>query len=195
MAKKATEPELPAEVRDELDIRLGEATALAQRARKLECRRQAATAGLANRTHELEEVYQRRIDRLRARREEILSVVAAMWDEHLRRRTSTRLPGGRAIRQTARDGAVGDPEEVIDALDRWGRLDLVRSVVDERGLVPLYREGKLAGLPQGAIHVKVTDRFVVRHTKKAKCARSYECACECPLDSQNGSGGGPQDAA
>ncbi len=195
MAKKATEPELPAEVRDELDSRLGEATALAQRARKLECRRQAATAKLAHQIHELEDIYQRRIDRLRARREEILSGVAALWDEHLRKRTSTRLPVGLAIRQKFIDVEVLNTEEVVDVLDRLGRLDLVREVVNEKGLVPLYRQGKLAKLPQGAVHVKTTERFVVRHTRKAKCARSYECACECPLDSPNGSGRGPQDAA
>ena len=69
---------LPAEVRDELNTRLGEAMALAQKARRLECRRQAAMARSADRVHELEDIYQRRIDSLRARREEILCDVAAL---------------------------------------------------------------------------------------------------------------------
>jgi hypothetical protein len=62
---------------------------------------------------------------------------------------STSVGRRRDIRVT-----VHDKREVIDALDRLDRLDLVEEVVNERGLRPLVREGKLDGLPEGAIEVK-----------------------------------------
>lgn len=96
---KAKEPDLAADIQEALCNSLREATGLAQKARKLEIRREGTTARLAQQIKELEETYNRRIARLRAQREDILRDVAYVWDKYLPGRKSVKLPVGLAMRQ------------------------------------------------------------------------------------------------
>ena len=195
MAKHTRDPALPAEAEEKMDATLRKAAKLALRARRLDIRRHALTAKPAQQVDELNQVYGERAEKLRARRERIVREVAALWAKHLRKRKNVRLPSGLAIRQEYVEIEVRDMREVVDALDRLDRLDLVREVIDTRGLARLYKQGKLESLPPDAIHAKTTERFLVRHTKKDNCSRTYDCELQCLDGGDSGSGKGPKAAA
>jgi len=191
MAQK-TRPELPNDVREEMSAAVTEAARLARKARLIESRRSALATRLAHALKELTDSYDARIARLRERREEILSRVRELWDRHLKGEKSHPLDCGLAVRMQRHTLEVVDTRAVVDALDRLDRLDLLSEHVDEKGLLPFYKDGRLARLIGTAIRLHTEERFVLRADRKAcdnkESLRILECACCDHADDCPGSG-------
>jgi hypothetical protein len=110
---------------------------------------------------ELIDHYNERLARLGEKKRALSGEFLALWSEHLPGLRTVRLPSATVRRRKDIKVAVRDKREVIDALDRLDRLDLVDEVVDEKGLRTLAREGKLDGLPEGAVEVQESMGIVV----------------------------------
>jgi len=152
---------MPAELRD----RLGEIVAAYRAARvredHLRKRLNARIAPLRMAMGELIDRYNERLARVEKKRRGLSDEFLALWSKHLPGLRTVGLPSATVRRRRDIRVAVRDKREVIDALDRLDRLDLVDEVVDERGLRPLVREGKLDGLPEGAVEVRESMGIMV----------------------------------
>lgn len=93
----------------------------------------------------------------RERREEIRASVLAIWKKAHDAETSLSLPSAMVSRRNYAELKIQDRNALYDALDRADRLDLVGYAFDDKEVLALLREGKLKGLPAGA--VQVVDKF------------------------------------
>jgi len=156
------EPQIPDELRDELDAQLVEYVKCIRKERSLKGEVQARSAELRFRMGEMFREANEKVAALARRRKAIVDHVIRTWDKHFPELNCADFPSTRAIRTTVRDLKILDKRAVIDALDRLDRLDLIDTVIDESGLLKLSRSGALAGLPPEALKVKDKPQLQVR---------------------------------
>jgi hypothetical protein len=146
---------MPADLRDHMEELIKEYKAIRAKDAHLKKRMDARTAPLRIAMGELYDKYGERLGRLEKRRKELTAQFLDLWSKRLPGLRSVVLPSAVVRKRRDIKVTVLDKQEVIDALDRLDRLDLVDEVVDEKGLRDLARQGKLDGLPAGAVEIKV----------------------------------------
>ena len=146
---------MPDELRDRLDALAQKHMAARAKEDQLKKRMNAMTARLRIALAEIIDKYYERVGRVEKRRKEVSAEFLELWSERLSGLGSVSLPSAVISKRRDIKVTVLDKQEVIRALDRLDRLDLVDEVVDEKGLRDLARLGKLDGLPEGAVEIKV----------------------------------------
>ena len=151
--KPPAETEMPAELRDHLDGRIREYKAIRQKENNLQRRREMRTTLIRAALAEVIERYEDRVARLVKRRKAISDEFLQLWAKHLPKVKRVVLPSAAVSKRRDIKVTVLDKREVIAALDRLDRLDLVDQVINEKGLRKLARDGKLDELPETALGI------------------------------------------
>ena len=164
-AAKQTETSMPDELRDHLDEMVVEYKRIRVKEDHVRRRLEARTIAMRLAMGELYDKYYERLGRLQKKRDGITAEFLDIWSKRLSGVRRVVLPSAVVCKRRDTKVTVHNKQEVIDALDRLDRLDLVDESIDEKGLRALAREGKLKGLPKGAVEVNVELKIQVRRRK------------------------------
>jgi len=148
---------------DELLREHGEIT---RKIKALESRVRAEIALLRQQIREKTAEHDREFDSLGARRQEIRDFILAYWQRYRKNTTTLEFPSAMVSRRDYRELVVYDPAAVLNALDRIGRLDLVKYVFQENEVARLYADGELKGLDTSALEVRDHFNLQVRPRRK-----------------------------
>jgi hypothetical protein len=159
-------PDIPAELRERLDALLAEYKALRRKEAILRRRYEARIMPFRAAIAEVYDHMEDRLGRLEARRNALSEEFLAVWAERFPDLPRVDVNSWRVYRRKDVRVEVRDKREVIKALDRLDRLDLVEHEIDEKGLRKLVRDGKLGSLPEGALKVKEKVQIQVMRRKE-----------------------------
>ncbi len=137
----------------ELDRLVREDMVLGREIAKLERARDVRIRFYTQQMREESEPFDRDLAPLTKQRERLRRAILDLWTAHHDRETTLDLPCAKVSRRNYRELVVRDKEALLDALDRADRLDLVDHVFDGRVVARLVAEGRLPGLPDGAVEV------------------------------------------
>lgn len=164
--KRASEPNIPEELRQELDAMLVEYMDHSERLRELKHQAMVKTSELrlaVAATFRKSETQEKKIKEKRAA---IAARFTKVWEERFPEVTCAILPSARVARVTRRTITVKNKRALLEKLDRLDRLDLVDQVIDESGLLKLSRTGALDDLPEDVIVIKDAPEIQVRHREE-----------------------------
>jgi len=148
------ETEMSPELREKLAALVQAYKACVEKESRLHVRREMATKPLRSASAEIFHRYNARIERVHERRKAISAEFLDLWARHVRDASQVVLPAAVVTRRRDVRVKVLKKRQVIAALDKLDRLDLVDHVIDEKGLRRLARQGKLACLPEGAVKIR-----------------------------------------
>lgn len=137
----------------ELDRLVREDMVLGREIAKLERARDVRIRFYTQQMREESEPFDRDLAPLTEQREGLRRAILDLWAAHHDGETTLDLPCAKVSRRNYRELVVRDKEALLDALDRADRLDLVDHVFDGKVVARLVAEGKLPGLPDGAVEV------------------------------------------
>ena len=143
--------------KEELDRLVREDMDLGRRIAPHEKVRDACLRACAHRVKEAEATFERDAGEILRNRAAGRARILAIWKERHDAQTTLDLPCALVSRRNYTALKVRDPNALLRALDRADRLDLVGQTFDEKDVIELLKQGKLADLPTGA--VKVLDSF------------------------------------
>jgi len=138
------ETEMPPGLREKLAALVRAYKACMEKESRLHVRREMATKPLRSASAEIFHRYNARIERVHERRKAISAEFLELWAKQIPDAKQVVLPGSVITKRRDVRVEVHDKREVIKALDRLDRLDLVDHVIDEKGLRKLARDGALA---------------------------------------------------
>ena len=164
---RQVESDMPAELQDQLEKIVSAYGTARTKAEHLRKRLNARIAPLRMAMGEIIERNNERIARVDVRRRALSAEFLALWSKHLPGLRQVVLSSGTVRKRRDIKVTVLDRREVIDALDRLDRLELVDEVVSEVGLRALVREGKQDSFPEGAIEVEESLKIQL-HSRKDK---------------------------
>ena len=113
---------------------------------------------------QINNLYNRRLEMLTVRVDEISRKVLDLWESDLPGVAKIQLPRFFVAKRTDISLKVKNVRAVIDALDRLDRLDLVEQTIAERGLRKLVREGHLRDL--GPKVLQIIEEPKIQVTKR-----------------------------
>ena len=152
---------------DELDRLVRENMILGREIAKRERARDVRIRFYTQKMREESEPFDRDLAPLTQQRERLRRAILDLWAAHHNRETTLDLPCAKVSRRNYRELVVRDKEALLDILDRADRLDLVDHVFDAKAVARLVAEGKLPGLPEGAVDVIDHHNLQVRPRKES----------------------------
>lgn len=152
------------DAKDKIELMLKEDIALTTQIERMVMRMNASVAMLRQEMREVNWSYEEELERLRRRKDEIRNQLLGLWDEHFDKNT-VMLPFAKVTRRNYRELVVHDRLALLDALDRAGRLDLVKYAFKESEVARLIERGKLDAL-EGKVEVKSNHRLLVKAVKQ-----------------------------
>ena len=114
----------------------------------------AETAMLRQEIRERISELKKKLDGLFALRRERRRPIFDYWEKHDPDAVSVAFPRAMISMRNYRELVIKDEAELLNALDRTGRLDLVEYVFKENVIARMISEGKLPGMKKGAVKVK-----------------------------------------
>ncbi len=152
--------EMPPELREKLVELIRVYRACVEKESRLHVRREMATKPLRSASAEIFHRYNARIERVHERRKAVTAEFLELWSKQIPDARHVVLPGSVVTRRRDVKVQVLKKRDVIAALDKLDRMDLVDQVIDERGLASLLRRPDAPKLPKGS--VRITEELKIQ---------------------------------